>query len=202
MEPWLLLCFAALWIGNFPIHYVGGSFMARAAQTFCFFTSFVALVLVSSVEIRKPLRSVVLAAVVLLVFVQSADMNRWFYNDHVRYKKEAFIIDTLANKVVSQMDASKPLVFTNAPITGYLNTDLYPGGQANGNSMVYWIGYAFGEKTQPFISEVFRMHGYDFIVSPTADQYDAAHVEAETMPAWPAEGCIQEFDDFIVVNFG
>ena len=129
-------------------------------------------------------------------------MNRWFYNDHVRYKKEAFIIDTLANKVVSQMDASKPLVFTNAPITGYLNTDLYPGGQANGNSMVYWIGYAFGEKTQPFISEVFRMHGYDFIVSPTADQYDAAHVEAETMPAWPAEGCIQEFDDFIVVNFG
>lgn len=201
-NPWLLLCFAALWIGNFPIHYVGGAFMARAGQTFCFFTSFVALILVGTVEPHKSLRNVVLAAVVLLVFVQSADMNRWFYNDHVRYKKEAFIIDTLANKVASQMDASKPLIFTNAPITGYLNTDLYPGGHVNGNSMIYWIGYAFGEKTQPFISEVFRMHGYDFIVSPTAEQYDAAVVEAEAMPVWPAEGCIQEFEDFIVVNFG
>ncbi len=197
---WLLVCYLAMWVCNFVIHYVGGSFMPRAAQTFCFFVAFVLVMLVQGSE--KKLHSFLLAGVCLLVFIQSADMNRWFYNDYMRYKKEAFLIDSLALKVASEYDVSKPLVFTNAGIEGYLNTDLYPGGHVNGNSMIYWMGYAFGDKTQPFIAEVFRMHGYDYIVSPTPEQYDQACIAAETMPVWPKQGSVQEFADFIVVNFG
>lgn len=199
---WLLVCYAAMWIGNFIIHYVAGFFTPRAAQTFCFFTAFVLLMLLHIVGVRPLLRNVVIAAIALLVYVQSADMNRWFHNDYVRYQKESFLVDTLATKIASEFDVSKPLIFTNAGIEGYLNTDVYPGGHANGNSMFYWLGYAFGDKTQPFISELFRVHGYDFIVSPTEEQYDAAMLEAEDMPAWPAEGSVQEFDEFIIVNFG
>lgn len=201
-NPWLTACYVAMWLFNFVIHYVGGTFMARAAQTFCFFVGFVVLLLADAAGCRKILQNCVLAAAALLIFVQSADMNRWFYNDYIRYKKEAFLIDSLALKVVSEYDAAKPLVFTNAGIHGYLNTDLYPGGDSNGNSMVYWMSYAFADKTQPFVAEVFRMHGYDFIVSPTPEQYDAALIAAENMPAWPDADSVQEFEDFIVVNFG
>lgn len=142
------------------------------------------------------------AAVALLVFVQSADMNRWFYNDYVRYQKESYAVHTLANKLLATRDTEKPVVFTNSPYSGYLDTALYPGRQVNGNSLLYWCGYAFQNKEQPFIAEVFQMYGYDFVRSPTEEQFDAACLAAETMPAWPKEGCIQEFEDFIVVNFG
>ena len=199
---WLLPSFLALWFGNFLIHIVVGNFMARAAQTFCFFIAFIVMLLVSSFWTRTFFKRVLTAAVVLLVFVQSADMNRWFYNDYVRYQKETFVIDTIATKLVAEYDVSKPVVFTNSPYSGYLDTTLYPGKQVIGNSLIYWTGYAFGDETQPFISEVFYMHGYDFITSPTAEQYAQALIEAESMPAWPTDGCIQEFDDFIVVNFG
>lgn len=199
---WLPLCFLALLLSNFFIHYAVGSFTARAAQTFCFFAGFSALMLVETFREKQLCKNAVCAAIAILVFIQSADMTRWFYNDYARYQKEKFIIDTLANKIVSEYDSSKPLIFTNAPIYGHLNTAVYPGRQQNGNSLIYWMGYAFEDKTQPFIAEVFRYHGYDFIQSPTAEQYDEAHEKAKAMAVWPQRGSIQEFQDFIVVNFG
>ena len=199
---WLAFCFLALFLSNFFIHYVVGSFTARAAQTFCFFTGFCGLLLVETFREKALLKNAVCAAMVLLVFIQSADMTRWFYNDYARYQKEKFVIDTIANKLVSEHDPSKPLIFTNAPLFGHLNTDVYPGRQQNGNSLIYWMGYAFEDKTQPFITEVFRFHGYDFVQSPTPEQYDAACEKAEAMAIWPQRGSIQEFPDFIVVNFG
>ncbi len=197
----LLLCFLGFWASNFIIHYAAGSFLYRAAQTFCFFCGFTLLILLE-VHPQPALRKTLCTAAALLVFVQSADMNRWFYNDYVRYQKESFVIHTLATKLVSDHDLSKPVVFTNAPYAGYLDTALYSGRQVNGNSLVYWAGYAWNDKTQPLVSEVFRMYGYDFVLSPTEEQYDQAHLEAEDMPVWPQEGSVAEFEDFIVVNLG
>lgn len=198
---WLGLCFLALWACNFGIHYAAGGFLFRAAQTLCFFCGFVLMMVPET--LRWPAgRKLVYAAAALLVFVQAADMNRWFYNDYVRYQKEAYAIHTMANEILGKCDEEKPVVFTNAPYAGYLDTSLYSGRQVNGNSLLYWCGYAFHDPTQPFVSEVFRMHGYDFIQSPTEDQYDRACLEAVGMPVWPQEGSIQEFDEFIVVNFG
>ena len=198
---WLICCFAALWLGNFAIHYAAGSFLTRAAQTFCFFTGFVLLLLIETCASRAFFRKAMYAAVILLVFIQSADMNRWFYNDYVRYQKETFVLDTIATRLVAECDVSKPVVFTNYPEFNYLDTELYPGRQVNGNSVIRWSIDAFFDKTQPFVSELFRMHGYDFVERPTEEQYDRAHDEAESMPSWPQQGCIQEFSDFIVVNF-
>lgn len=198
---WLGLCFAALWLCNFGIHYAAGAFLYRAAQTFCFFCGFVLLLALEN--FRQPvLRRVFCACAALLVFVQSADMNRWFYNDYVRYQKEAYAIHALANELLATCDVEKPVVFTHSPYSGYLDTALYPGRQVSGNSLLYWCGYAWGDRTQPFVSEVFRMHGYDFVSSPTEEQFDRATKAAEGLPAWPKDGCVKEFEDFIVVNFG
>ena len=93
-------------------------------------------------------------------------------------------------------------MFTNTPKTRYLDTAVYPGRQVNGNSVIYWAVNAFENPTQPFVKELFFMHGYDFIHSPTAQQNERAHKVAETMPAWPQKGYMQELEDIIVVNFG
>lgn len=200
-NPWLFLCFTALWLFNFPIHYAAGAFLTRAAQTFCFFSGFVLLLIIEACAAGAFFRRMLYAAVILLVFVQSADMNRWFYNDYVRYQKESFVIHTVATRLVAECDISKPVVFTNYTDLNYLDTALYPGRQVNGNSVIRWSISAFSDKTQPFVTELFRMHGYDFVKSPTAEQFDRAHTESEFMPSWPEQGCIQEFSDFIVVKF-
>lgn len=198
---WVSLCLLVLWMCNFGIHYAAGAFLYRAAQTFCFFCGFVLMLLVENLD-GPVLKKLCCTAVALLVFVQAADMNRWFYNDYVRYQKEAYAIHAMANEILGSCDVEKPVVFTNAPYGGYLDTGLYSGRQVNGNSLLYWCGYAFQDPTQPFVKEVFRMHGYDFIQSPSEEQFEKACLEAEGMPVWPQEGSIQEFDEFIVVNFG
>lgn len=198
---WLGICFLALWACNFCIHYAAGKFLFRAAQTFCFFCGFTLMMLLETFH-APACRKLICAGAALLVFIQAVDMNRWFYNDYVRYQKEAYAIHALANEIQGNCDPEKPVIFTNAPYEGYLDTSLYFGRQVNGNSLLYWCGYAFHDPYQPFVSEVFRMHGYDFIRSPDEGQYERAMEEAEIMPAWPQDGSVREFEDFIVVNFG
>lgn len=194
------LCFLALWACNFGVHYGAGAFLYRAAQTFCFFCGFVLMILSESLR-SYGWRKLFYAAAALLVFVQAADMNRWFYNDYVRYQKEAYAIHVLANELMN-CDVEKPVVFTNAPYEGYLDTALYSGRQVNGNSLLFWSGCAFHDPTQPFVAEIFRMHGYDFVQSPDEAQFQEATRVSQSMPVWPKEGSVREFEDFIVVNFG
>lgn len=201
-NPWMLCCFAGLEISNFLIHFFCGEFIARAGQTFCLFSGFIAWLTVEVLGNRRIVKKLLIAGVGILVFAQAADMNRWFYNDYVRYKKEEFVIHALATILLQECDVSKPVIFTHYPEEGYLNTKLYPGGQVIGKSMLYWSAIAFEDPSQPFTAEIFRMHGYDFVQSPTREQYNRAYQKADEMPSWPKEGSVQEFNDFIVVNFG
>lgn len=199
---WIVVCFAALFGTNFLIHYGFGEFLARACQTFCFTIGFVVLILLNCKFPRDKVQHLLFAGVVLLVMVQSADINRWFFNDYTRYQKDAFVIHSIATDLLANCDVTKPVVFTNSPSDGYLNTQMYPGGQYNGRSVTYWAISAFQDPTQPLLASLFAMHGYDFLVSPTPEITEQAIVCAEDMPAWPSPGYLQEEENFIVVNFG
>ena len=204
---WLILCFLGMFFSNFIIQIVFGSFPPRTAQIFCFYVAFLVLLMAAWWE-RKPFgRAVAPIALCLLVLIQSADMNRWFFNDYVRSEKEGYVVHTLATKLQSGYDLSKPVIFTNCPDHwqkdgGYLMTRLYPGGDVNGNSVIYWCGNTVTGYCPTFTSDLFRLYGYDFLVSPTTQLAQTAQEAAKGMPIWPQDGCIKEFDDFIAVNFG
>ena len=201
---WLLLCFLAMLLCNLLIYIIFGGFHPRIAQTMCFYDGFLILLAVQVFWKSPAFRKWVICAVSLLVLVQSADMNRWFYNDYVRYEKESFVVHTLATKLLDSCDLSKPVVFTNCATVGdgYLNTHLYEGGDANGNSVIYWCSNTALDFCPNLTSELFRLHGYDFIRPATFEQAARANQLAKGMPVWPQEGCIREFDDVIAVNFG
>lgn len=203
----LVLCVLCLFLSNFCIHIVLGMFHPRAAQTFCLYVGFLVLLATAWCEQKKALKSIAAVCISLLVFVQSADMNQGFYNDYVRYQKEAFAVNTLATKLLDGYDLSKPVVFTNCPQhwideSGYFMTRLYDGCDANGNSVIYWVGNTVTDFCPTFAADLFRLHGYDFIQSPTREQAQRAQTLAEGMPIWPRDGCIREFGDIIAVNFG
>lgn len=204
---WLIPCFLALLGSNFCIHIIYGSFHPRIAQTFCFYVGFLVLLLVGCCRKTRAGTATVLIFAALLVLIQSADMNRWFYNDYARSQKEEFVVHTLATQLQTGYDLSKPVILTNCPNhwsddSGYLITRLYPGGDVNGNSVIYWCGNTVTGYCPTFTADLFRLYGYDFLVSPTVELAVKAQDMAKGMPIWPSEGSVREFEDFIAVNFG
>lgn len=196
----LPICFLGLFAANFGIHFVVGYIMYRAGQTFCLFVGFVAMLAVYSLRNMKPAKALIPILAGWLIFVQLADLNMAFYHDYSRYKKEEFVINTVATRLVAECDVNKPVVFTNRPSGGYLNSPVV--GQVNGNSMMYWGVRAFGDVQSSTMLELFRMHGYYFLQTPTVEQAERGAELSGEMEAWPSDGCIKEFEDIIVVNFG
>ena len=197
----LLLCYCGLLAGCFGIYFAMPYFAYRVAQTFCLFAAFVALIIVHCFENRALLKRVVYLLFAVLIFIQLADLNLRFYNDYVRYKKEEFAINTIATRLVAECDVDKPVVFVNKPSDYYMGR-IDANDQSNGYSMLYWTIGAFNNEQNPMIYEVFRLHGYDFLKTPTPQQSEEAQERAEEMAAWPAKDSIKEFEDIIVVNFG
>ncbi len=196
----LPFCFLGMFAANFGIHFVVGYIMYRAGQTFCLFVGFVAMLAVYSLRNIKPAKVLVPILAGWLIFVQLADLNLAFYHDYSRYKKEEFVINTVATRLVAECDVTKPIVFTNRPSDGYLNSPVV--GQVNGNSVLYYGVKTFGDVQSPTMIELFRMHGYYFLQTPTVEQAERGTELSGEMEAWPNEGCIKEFEDIIVVNFG
>ena len=195
----LLISFASLVVGNLVIHYFCGYIMYRAAQTFCLFVAFIALMLIEELRGVNILKKPLIVLTVFIVMLQAADLNRWFYNDYIRYRKESFVVDTIATRLVAECDISKPVVFVNNPYDGYLNNNIGTQNSVNGNSMIYWGIGAFLKGT---MHEIFESYGYDFLIKATDAQVEAAKEISIDMTCWPNEGCIKEVDSFIVVNMG
>lgn len=198
----LPLCFLGLFAANLGIHIVVGFVMLRGAQTLCFFAGLVALLVVYCCKAEKFtwVKYGVSAVACLLVFVQLAELNSAFYDDYARYKKEEFVVHTIATRLAAECDVSKPVVFINRG-TGYLNSSL-EDREVIGNAMMYWGVHTFGEEQSPIMLEIFAMHGYNFLVLPDAETVAKAKEHAAEMGAWPAQDCIKEFDDYIVVSMG
>ena len=194
------LCFIAMFLCNFGIHIAIGYIMFRACQTLCFFIGFVALLFAVSLKNLKPAKIALPVAACWLIFVQLANLNLSFYNDYSRYKKEEFAINSIAQRLVSECDVEKPVVFTNRPAGGYLESQS-AGEQTIGDSMVYWGVTAFGDLRSPTMLEIFRLHGYDFLKEPSVEQAERAQKLSKGMAAWPAKDSIKEYEDIIIVNF-
>ena len=200
----LTLCCIALFISNFGIHMVTGSLFYRTSQTLCLFVAFAALLLAFSSRKLKLYKVFMPVIMSLLVFAQLADLNLSFHHDYSRYKKEEFVINTIATRLVSECNINKPVVFTSVNTAGAYQVDYLDSrdvGQVNGASMMYWGCQTFSEPTSPIMLNLFRMHGYNFLIEATPEQAELGNKLAEDMECWPNKDCIKEFDDFIVVNF-
>lgn len=201
-KSWLLpLCYLGLWASNFGIYFAVGTIMYRANQTYCLFAALVAVLIAFSFRKMKIKPVIISALAGLLIFVQLADLNLSFYNDYSRYKKEEYVIHTIATRLVAECDVGKPVVFcVKGGGCGYLAN---PAGshRVNGSTVIGWGCTAFYDDTTPMMIDLFRMHGYGFINQATPEQAELGNKLAEDMECWPNKDCIKEFDDFIVVNF-
>lgn len=199
----LLLLFAGLGISNFLLPIAAGMVLYRASLSFTLFCAFLFFLLMHSLEGHRGLiwcRRGVTALLILLIFLQTRDLNQWFYHDYVRFQKEEFAVRQIATQLQAQCDVTKPVVFTGKG-PEYLRSQTSPS-QVNGYSVVGWGIGTFSDPRSVELHHVFEMLGYDFVRMPTLEQALRGKELSRQMDAgWPQENSIQEFEDIIVVNF-
>lgn len=202
-KSWLLpLCYIGLWASNLGIYFAAGKLLYRAEQTYCLYVALIAVFIAFGLRKLKVKKVLISALACWLIFVQLADLNLAFYNDYKRYKKEEFAVHSIATRLVAECDVwGKPVVFTlNSGACGYLTCIPNPK-MVNGTTMMGWACVAFDEPTTPTMLDIFKLHGYWFLIEPSAEQAEQARILSKDMECWPQQGSIKEFDDFIIVNF-
>lgn len=143
----------------------------------------------------KKFKIVIIIGTIYLVMIQTYDLNKWFYNDNLRYQEEKNTMLTVANKISSNFDITKPVVFIgHFTLSSNINYN-----QTNGSSLINWGMVAFGEPNTELFNFL-QMNGYYF-VRPTYEQLQVAKSNIENMNNWPKENSIVEYDNIIVVKF-
>lgn len=196
----IFLIYVGMIVMNFTIHIMAGRVMYSAGQTMCLFVAGTIIVVLHFIEKISKMKVVAYGCCVWLMLLQLIDLNRWFYNDYSRYKKEEFVLNCIAMKLLVECDVSKPVIFANRNWDSYLYSK-QNGNQTNGNSMLIWGIGTFDDVGSPTMIEIFKMHGYYFLRQPSQQLEEEGRAIAKSMPEWPLEGSIREFDDYIVVNF-
>lgn len=203
-KTWIIpLCYLGMFVSNFLIHISVGYYMLRAAQTCCFFVGVVGLLTVTFAEKFNVTKRIAYVLACLLILIQVQDLNKWFYNDYSRYQKEAYAVHSIATELRKYYDVSKPVVFTGKPdYYGTYFASPAKNSQVNGSSVLRWGVRTFGEVQSKAMIELFKMHGYYFLKPTTIEQSLEAIKHSKTMPPWPEEGAIREYNDYIIVNIG
>lgn len=199
------ISYLAIWIFSLAISALVGELQARTLQTFCLYISFTLLLLIHIMATNKWKQVCAAILVGILVLVQSATMNRYFYNDYKRYQKEAFVIDCIAKDLMGGYNLSKPIVFIQDVPNKYIDQEdklglLRDNGFVNGVSVVNWSVDAFEDNTSSIMFELFEMEGYDFMLQATKEQATHALECSYSQPSFPQAGYICEYSEFIVIK--
>lgn len=193
--------FALSLIQGIPTYY-------RACQSFALFVGVIWMALYSLLGRHVRVQQVVVVMVAFLVLFQSRDLSLWFYNNYRRFEMDKNNFQTMVNKVESKFgrDISKPIVVVGeVPPYRTLRNDEYPfnylpsrygPGECNGKNRFSAVGI----KREFYL---FAKHVCGFVcVLPTPEQVAEAEavLKQNQQPAWPLEGYIREYDQYIIVN--
>ena len=133
--------------------------------------------------------------IVLVVITQSRDMNKIFYMDYLRYQRDIMVMHSIVNDLGG---VDKPVVFI-----GLLPNTLPNARDVAGQTLFNWDRNVGGDYELRFgrIQAFFDMHGFPITA---LSHIDANKIPPEVayMPAWPTDGYIREFDEFVVVRLG
>lgn len=156
-------------------------------------TAFLVLYIYKIFENKKILKYTINIGILVLIILQTKNLNQIFYNDYKRYEKEK----TVANEIA--MDIIKETDYENKPIA-YIN-DLKNMSQSNNEDIVSIINsgvgafFESGTETTKFINNF----GYDFL-SISKEKYEEAKKQYETLDEETKNKNIIELQDYIIVN--
>ena len=156
-------------ISNFLINILQIRVLYRIDTSLSLSIAFLTLYILSFVK-EEGLNRILAVLFCIIIFFQTKSMNQAFYNDYVRYQKEASYGYYLANQIISECeDTKKPLVWIYKEHDGTHQNRM---NEDNGWSLISWSSWAFnapGTEMTKFINSL----GYNFTTA-TAEQIKEA----------------------------
>lgn len=176
------------------------------------------------------LKKCLIVILFILIFYQCKDIHHWFYINYLRYEEEKTSASLICYEIAKKCNINKPIVILgsyelsnnilsninvssdslkgeiiiklydifNYTLESYGNNYIYRISETNINSYIAWGNVAFGE---PGIETVkfFNLLGYNYTCAPV-ESYEESKLISSTLPKWPKENSIIEYDNYILVN--
>lgn len=199
----------------------------RTAQVVYFFVAFIGLLLTN--RSRSYWRKVIIILIILIIYLQGNDLNKWFTLDYLRSEEERQVVQHIGFEIEKIHGSSKPIVFIGEYLISdnllervmirtdskvYEMVNKYHSLTPNPSRPEYWrriqryntysyISYGvngFNEVNTELL-KLFSYYGFDF-KQGTTKMYEEAKKLMHAMPGWPQNGSIIDMGEYIIVNLG
>lgn len=157
-KPMLLVSIIVIIFSNFLINLLQIRILYRIDTSWCIAIAFFAIYILMYVNSKK-INNILSILFCIIIFFQTKSINQLFYNDYIRYQKEANYAYSLANKIISECtDTSKPIVYLYNAHDGRHQNKI---NEDNGWSLINWSAYAFSEQGSE-MTKFINSLGYNF----------------------------------------
>ncbi len=109
---------AIVLIEGLPTHYRASQYVPLVGA-FVAFLIFYEIAVVGRDKLRRVLSGVAIVLGLVLLWNQSADMNKWFYVDYLKYEDTKQVMAQIAYDLEKEHDTSKPIIFKGAYMVPY-----------------------------------------------------------------------------------
>ena len=179
---------------NFIINLLQVRVLYRTDTSWCLAIAFFAIFILMNVS-DKTFNNILCVLFCIIILFQTKQMNQFFYNDYIRYKKEANYAYSIANEIISESEyTKKPIVYVYKEHDG---TNQNRINQDNGWSLINWSSWAFGEPGSE-LTKFINSLGYNFITA-TNEQTIEAKNDIENLEIIENKN-VYETDKYIIVK--
>lgn len=130
----------------------------------------------------------------------SREMEFIYYNRHMAFEKDKMILDGVMHDIYAQCgyNTPKPIIFMGLP-----NDMIRVWPEVENASVFSWNRLAVYEREEysKLLYSFINNNGYN-VKAPSEVDFAQVRGQISSMSNWPEEGCIQEFDEYILVKLG
>ena len=181
---------------NFAVNLLQARILYRVDTSWCLAIAFFAAIILINIS-DKGLNKALCLVFCLVIFSQTKQMNQYFYNDYVRYQREANYATYIANEIITKCeDTTKPIVYLTEEKDGIHQNQI---NQDNGWSLIDWGAKgAFGEYGSE-ITKFINSFGYSFTVA-TNEEIEKSFEDYKNKVNVEYSGIVYEANDYIIVK--
>ena len=185
----------AIIFSNFIINLLQIKILYRVDTSWCIAIAFLTALLLTTIKDKK-LNKILCVLFFIIVLFQTKQMNQYFYNDYIRYKKEENYAYSIANEIINKCnDTTKPVVYLYKTGNGTHQNQI---NQDNGWSLINWSSWAFNEPGVEFTKFINSL-GYNFTVANVSQVEEVKSKVEKSEIRLIEDKNIYETDKYIIV---
>ena len=175
--------------------------VAHIMSVFVAFVAYYVLICLGKSNFKK-LKTVMIILLFFLAYRQSVCLHTLLALNNQRSDNEARIVNSLGQRLYSEFDLHKPVIFCGYYDMGdNINRQSEDLTETNVKSILNWAMVAFGN--QDMMKEIFSYYGYDInVMEDPFKEKDIYDYTEEAILSGMRPFGVKEFDDYILVYFG